>query len=135
MGKAIGIGGVFLHFKGEKEEIHAWYETHLGLLMGQYGAGFIEGDQLTVITFKDMPEPGMTMLNFRVDDIHSLVDHLKQEGCRIVSDITEYSYGFFAQFEDPFGNVLELWEPNEEEYRAMVMEEVKRYRNEKDNLK
>ena len=67
----------------------------------------------------------------KIDNIEELITHLEQEGCAITSKITEYPYGKFAQFKDPFKNYIELWEPNKEEYIKMVNTEIKNYKEKK----
>lgn len=125
MAKILGVGGVFLSFKGDKDELHRWYYEHLGLLMSDYGTGFFEGGQLMLITFsKEMASDAI--INFRVDDIEGMMKCLIHEGLE-TSEISHYPYGKFAHFLDPFGNKIELWEPNEENYREMVHQEIIRY--------
>ncbi len=132
MGKAIGIGGVFLHFKGELKDIHNWYEKELGLDMTDYGTGFLSGEQLCLLSFKRGDDEGhMPYLNLRVDGIDSLIDKFKQDGLKIMMDVENYPYGKFARFVDPFGNSIELWEPNEEEYIKMVQKEIEEYKKKK----
>ena len=70
----------------------------------------------------------MPYLNFRVDNIASIIEHLKKEKVEILSDIQNFDYGKFATFKDPFDNVIELWEANEEEYRRLVEIELKNYK-------
>jgi len=127
MAKAIGIGGIFLQFKGDKEELFKWYHQHLGLEISEYGTGFIEGRQLVLLMFKRQSEEGV-YINFRVDDIETLIHTFKQEGLKIVQELNYHDYGIFAQFEDPFGNVVELWEPNEENYKKMVLKEIELFK-------
>lgn len=133
MGKIVGIGGVFLGLKGEDQAVRDWYETHLQLDMTPYGTGFIEGDQLVLISFTRGTNETAPFINFRVDNLVEVIDHLQLVGCEITSDITEYSYGKFAQFKDPFGNYIELWEPYKEEYIKMVEDEIKVYKQKKSN--
>jgi|GEM_PF-4768043 hypothetical protein len=33
MAKILGLGGVLLSFKGDKEALHLWYHEHLGLII------------------------------------------------------------------------------------------------------
>ena len=47
-------------------------------------------------------------------------------------DIVIYDYGKFAHFTDPFGNYIELWEPNVEVYKKMVKSEIEDYLNKYD---
>lgn len=69
MGKAIGIGGVFIHFEGDTKQIFDFYEKYLQLDFSAYGSGFLSGEQLMVLTFKRNPDNPMPYINFRVDDI------------------------------------------------------------------
>lgn len=128
MGKAIGIGGVFIHFKGDSKEVFDWYEKYLGLEFSAYGSGFLSGRQLMVLTFKRDDDPNMPYLNLRVDDITSIIDKMKEDKVEIISDVVDYDYGKFATFKDIFGNVVELWEANPEEYIKMVEKEIESYK-------
>ena len=127
MGKAIGIGGVFLHFEGEEKQVLKWYHTYLGLELTEYGSGFLDGEQLVLLSFK-RENPKGVYLNLRVDNIDEIFDHFKKDNVKIVSPIKEYTYGKFGQFEDPFGNKVELWEPYVEEYKKMVLKEIEEYK-------
>lgn len=66
MAKAVGIGGIFIEFKGEKEEVQAFYNEHLGLDRSAYGSGFLQGEQLMLLSFKRDSEE-MPLINFRVN--------------------------------------------------------------------
>ena len=131
MGKAIGVGGVFLKFNGDDQQLRDWYEEHLQIKMSPYGTSFIEGDQLTLVSFTRGDSPTTPSINFRVDNIDEVISHLRSIGCEITSDIAEYPYGKFAHFRDPFDNYIELWEPYEDEYRKMVQEEILAYQEKK----
>lgn len=128
MAKAVGIGGVFLHFEGEEQAVMDWYEENLGLDMTPYGSGFIEGPQYILLSFKRGEEPNTPHLNIRVDDIDTLMENLKKQDLEVLLEVTEYPYGKFSRFVDPFGNPIELWEIYEEEYVKMVKQEVKNYK-------
>lgn len=129
MAKVVGLGGVFIHLEGDEKELQNWYEEHLGLDMTPYGTGFIEGEQMCLISFKrgDKPAP---QLNFRVDDIHELIENLRKV-TEITSEVQDYDYGKFAQIKDPFGNLIELWEPVVDVYKEMVRKEIKDYNDSK----
>lgn len=131
MGKAIGIGGVFIHMKGDSKALFDWYEKYLGLEFSAYGTGFLEGPQLMVLTFKRDDNPEMPYLNLRVDNIEEIINQLKKRRIKIISDIMSYPYGKFATFKDPFGNVVELWEADRDEYIKMVEDEIAKYKLEK----
>jgi len=51
------------------------------------------------------------MLNYRVDDLKSLLEALKAEGVTVDPKVKEYDYGKLARIMDPEGNRIELWEP------------------------
>jgi uncharacterized glyoxalase superfamily protein PhnB len=129
MAKAVGIGGVFLHFLGEEQELKDWYQDNLGFDMTDYGTGFVEGRQLVLLSFKRGKKPDTPYLNIRVDDIKQLMKDLPSKGAVVINDTKEYDYGFFSTIKDPFGNVLELWEVKEEAYIKMVEKEVQDYKN------
>ena len=131
MAKAVGIGGVFLHFEGDEQEVMNWYEENLGFDMTPYGTGFIDGDQMVLLSFKRGEKPKTPFLNIRVDDIDTLIESFKKQELKIISDVTEYPYGKFAQFIDPFGNPIELWEVYEEPYKEMVKQEIEDYKSKK----
>lgn len=52
MAKAMGVGGLFFEFYGDKEDVHKFYNNHLGLEMTEYGSEFISGEQLMLLSFK-----------------------------------------------------------------------------------
>ena len=123
MGKVIGIGGVFLGFKGDTSKLLKWYHDHLGVGVSTYGINFTEGEQLSLVTLTRKPDSEAAFINFRVDDITSLVQKLKNEKCEFTQEIEHFDYGKFATFIDPFGNKIELWEPHQDNYKDMVKKE------------
>lgn len=123
MAKVVGIGGIFLGFKGNEEDLHKWYESNLGLCIGPYGASFYESRELSLLTFKRAKDATTPYINFRVDDLEALLQTLLDKGIQITSPCKEYPYGKFAQIIDPFGNSIELWEAYEKDYRRMIDEE------------
>jgi len=127
MAKAIGVGGLFLNFNGEKDALHIFYQRYLGLDMSEYGSGFIQGEQMMLLSFKRESEE-MPLINFRVDHIEEIMNELRGIGL-VTDEIVDYEYGRFAHFTDPFGNYIELWEPEEEKYREMVRTEIEKYSN------
>ncbi len=128
MAKAVGIGGVFLHFEGDEKTVMKWYHDYLGLELSPYGSGFITGEQLVLLSFK-RGEGNHPFLNLRVDDLQEIISKFEVDNIEIVSDVKIYDYGKFAQFKDPFGNLVELWEPYIDEYIKMVKKERKDYKN------
>lgn len=55
------------------------------------------------------------MINYRVEDIGGLVEEFRKSNVPILDEIAEYAYGKFVHVLDPEGNILELWEPAEQE--------------------
>ena len=53
------------------------------------------------------------MVNYRVDDLHALVNVLRDEGCQVLVKVDDSEYRKFAWVIDPEGNKVELWEPPE----------------------
>lgn len=124
MAKVIGLGGIFLNFEGDKQQLQDWYETYLRLDMSDYGSGFTSGDQLMLLSFKR--NQGQALINFRVEGIKELLNDICNHGGKLLEK-EETPYGEFAIFMDPFGNKIELWEANVASYKQMVEEELKAY--------
>jgi predicted enzyme related to lactoylglutathione lyase len=123
MKKVTGIGGVF--FKAQDpEKIKQWYKDHLGIDAGAYGATFEWREEddpekkgaTAWNPFADKtkyfePSAKEFMINYRVENIETLVEELKKEGVTILDDIATYDYGKFVHIMDIEGNKIELWEP------------------------
>ena len=62
------------------------------------------------------------MINYRVENLVSLVEELKKEGVTITDTIQSVEYGKFLHIMDLEGNKLELWEPNDSEYAKLGIE-------------
>ncbi|ASS49292.1 MAG: glyoxalase [Candidatus Fluviicola riflensis] len=129
MGKAIGIGGIFMKYKDEAA-MKTWFETALGLTPNDYGVlfafngvadskrGFLQLGTFANTT-KYFGNPAQQyMINFRVTDLVGLEAHLRELGTVICDSIETYEYGSFLHIEDPEGNRIELWEPAEEEFES-----------------
>jgi predicted enzyme related to lactoylglutathione lyase len=57
------------------------------------------------------PSTAPFMVNYRVEDLHALVNALRAEGCNVLEKIDDSEYGKFAWVIDPERNKLELWQP------------------------
>lgn len=123
MKKVTGIGGVFFKCK-DPNKVKEWYNKHLGLDAGQYGATFewIQTEDpnkkgsTTWNTFTQTgkffdPSTKEFMINYRVENLDALVEELKKEGVTIVDKIESYDYGKFVHIMDIEGNKIQLWEP------------------------
>jgi D-3-phosphoglycerate dehydrogenase len=51
------------------------------------------------------------MQNFRVRNLETLLEQLKEEGVAVVGEMESYDYGKFGWILDLEGNKIELWEP------------------------
>ena len=124
MTRVRGIGGVF--FKSPNPEaLRAWYAKHLGIIsQGEAGATFpwnqpdspCEDNQTVWSIFPDTTKyfgesRATSMLNYVVDDLHTLLNALREEGVWVDPKVEEADYGKFGWIKDLDGNRVELWEP------------------------
>ncbi len=124
MKRVTGIGGIF--FKAQDASaLRAWYQRHLGIDVQEWGGTAFswtddEGKPVAGTTAwsidgppGDRFAPGIAtfMVNYRVDDLHALVEALRKEGCNVLEEIEDSEYGIFAWVIDPEGNKVELWQP------------------------
>lgn len=123
--RVTGIGGIF--FKAnDPAKLGEWYAKHLDIEME-------ENMPMTTFLWRRAEDPqqnGSTiwslmpkdtdyfgadeaqfMINYRVDDLDTLMDALKQEGVEILRPASDTPYGRFAAIRDPEGNGIELWQP------------------------
>ncbi len=132
MKRVTSIGGIFFKCK-DPDKIKEWYSTHLGLSNDKYGTSFewrqVEDNSKKGFTawstFKQDtkyfdPSEKEFMINYRVENIESLVEELKKEGVTVVDEIETFEYGKFVHILDPENNKIELWEPNDFEYDKIL---------------
>ena len=123
MKRVTGIGGIFFKCKDPKK-MNEWYNQHLGFNAGDYGMSFewreLETpDKVGTTQWSTFPEstkyfePSTKdfMINYRVENLESLVEQLKAEGITILDAIETYDYGKFVHILDMEGNKIQLWEP------------------------
>lgn len=123
MKKVTGLGGVFIKCENP-QKMNDWYAKNLGLQIGEYGTTFqwreldnpsIKGSTAWCTFAKESkyfnPSVKPFMINYRVENLVTMVDELKKENVTIVDEISEYEYGKFVHVLDPEGNIIELWEP------------------------
>lgn len=129
--KVTGIGGIFFKCKDPKK-MREWYQTHLGLNTGQYGAvfewrqgadttkkGFTQWSTFSEKTKYFEPSTKDFMINYRVENLEALVEQFKKDSVIIVDKIETVEYGKFIHIMDIEGNKIELWEPNDIEYEKL----------------
>ena len=132
--KVTGIGGIFFKCK-DPGKIKEWYRRHLGLNTGQYGAvfewrqgadttqkGFTQWSPFNEKTKYFEPSTKDFMINYRVENLETLVEDLSKSGVAIVDTIETYDYGKFVHILAIEGNKVELWEPNDLVYERMGKE-------------
>jgi len=124
MKRVTGIGGVFFYAR-DPVALRAWYQRHLGIDVQVWGgAAFTWTDEAgrpvggTTIwsvteTNSNLFAPGTAsfMVNYRVDDLPSLLQALRDEGCNVLEKTDDSEYGKFGWVIDPEGNKVELWQP------------------------
>jgi len=117
MAKITGLGGAFLRVNDPKK-LCAWYEEHLGIKSAYGSFSFPAADQrgrIAVAFFSKtsdyFPVTQPAMLNFQVDDLDAVLDHLVSAGVPVDSKREDSDYGRFGWFTDPEGNRIELWQP------------------------
>lgn len=121
--KVTGIGGVFFKCE-EPEKLKDWYSKQLGLITNEYGAVFEfrksdDNREKAYLNWSPMskdskqiePSKKDFMINYRVENIESLVDELKANGVTVLDEIESFEYGKFVHILDPENNKIELWEP------------------------
>lgn len=132
MKKVTGIGGIFLKCK-DPEKIKEWYKKNLGFETDQWGTnfewqqtdnpvkkGFTQWSPFPETTNYMEPSTKDFMINYRVENIETLVEEFKKEGVTVVDEIEIFEYGKFVHILDIEGNKIELWEPIDIEYDKIV---------------
>ena len=124
MKRVTGIGGIFFNAEDPKA-LCAWYKKHLGIDVQDWG-----GTAFTWTDAEGKPTKGTTiwsigpvggkhfapstssfMINYRVDDLASVLNALREEGCNVLEKADDSEYGKFGWVMDPEGNKVELWQP------------------------
>ena len=124
MQKVLGIGGVFVRAR-DREALAKWYRDYLGLEIDEQWWGAIlplrsehdRGGAHTVwssfagdTTYFGRAEQAF-MVNFRVCDLHAMLDQLRAADCQVDDKVEESEFGKFGWVTDLEGNRVELWEP------------------------
>lgn len=122
MKRVTGIGGIFIKAK-DPAALQAWYKKHLGIDVQPWGGtAFRWADDngkptagTTAWSVSDgayfEPSKSSFMVNYRVADLHGLLDQLREEGCQVLDKVDESDFGKFGWVMDPEGNKIELWQP------------------------
>lgn len=126
MARVTGIGGVFFKSKGDHKALAAWYQKHLGMPVESWGGAVLQwpedpgagtGATAWHVAAPESrwfaPSDASFMINYRVDDLTSLLANLRDAGIEILKGPDSDDNGTFAWIVDPDGNKVELWEPRQ----------------------
>jgi predicted enzyme related to lactoylglutathione lyase len=122
--RVTGIGGIFFKAK-DAPALRDWYKRHLGIDVQVWGGAsfdWTDADGLPTAgttawcinpqaSDQFAPSAASFMVNYRVDDLDGLIKMLREEGCKLVGDVSDSEYGKFGWVMDPEGNKIELWQP------------------------
>lgn len=124
MKRVTGIGGIFFNAR-DPVALRTWYQRHLGIDVQEWGGAAFswadgsgkpgQGTTIWSIGAADgkpfAPSTSSFMVNYRVDDLVSLLQALRDEGCQVLEKADDSEYGKFGWVMDPEGNKVELWQP------------------------
>jgi glyoxylase I family protein len=123
MERVTGIGGFFFRSK-DPHVLARWYADNLGVTMTphDYNAPAWRQEAGTTVfePFKQettyFGEPRLQwMINFRVRDLDRMVAQLQAKGIVVEVDPDTYPNGRFARLNDPEGNPIQLWQPDDKD--------------------
>ena len=113
-----GIGGFFFRAR-DPDALRAWYAGHLGVGSAPYGEWETAAGPSVFAPFPadtdHFAADRSWMLNLRVDDLDRLCASLRAAGVAVTTDPAwdMPGVGRFARIQDPEGNPVELWQPDE----------------------
>ena len=124
MKRVTGIGGIFFNAR-DPRALCVWYKKHLGIDVQEWGGTSftwsdadgnpMKGTTIWSVSSADSkhfaPSTSSFMINYRVDDLASLLQTLREEGCNVLEKTDDSEYGKFGWVMDPEGNKVELWQP------------------------
>jgi predicted enzyme related to lactoylglutathione lyase len=124
MKRVTGVGGIFFTAK-DPVALRAWYGRHLGIDVQDWGGAAFSwtddaGNPVSGATAWSISAEGSEafapstrpfMVNYRVEDLDSLLQALRDEGCDVLENTDDSEYGKFGWVMDPEGNKIELWQP------------------------
>ncbi len=113
----VTVSHVWVHTRDIARSI-SFYQNTLGLqIAGKFahGALFRAGEVLVGIHVEEGDRkcaPGGTLIVFRSDNIAAKFEELRRKGVKFLTDhIISEDFGNVADFRDPDGYLLEIWQP------------------------
>jgi glyoxylase I family protein len=108
-----GIGGFFFRAHDPKA-LQKWYQDNLGVSVPVWKqeagkTSFTAFSETTKYFGSDLTK--QWMINFRVNDLEKMAAQLQAAGITVKVDPEASPYGRFAHLNDPEGNPIELWQP------------------------
>ena len=124
MARVTGIGGIFFMAR-DPIALREWYRRHLGMDVQDWGGTAFRwngpenpaGVGTTVWSIFEAsstyfePSKSRFMINYRVEDLHAVLQQLRSEGCDVDDKVEESEFGRFGWVMDPEDNRIELWQP------------------------
>jgi catechol 2,3-dioxygenase-like lactoylglutathione lyase family enzyme len=127
MAKVTGVGGVFFKSRDPKA-LGAWYRDHMGVDVQSWGGapflwnrrdkpgiGYTVWSPFPEDTTHFDPSEKPFMVNLRVDDLEGMLRQLRDAGATVLDRFEKAENGSFGYVLDPEGNLLELWEPSDDD--------------------
>jgi glyoxylase I family protein len=123
MERVTGIGGFFFA-ASDPDALSQWYATHLGvdpIPRSHEESPWQQEEGPTAFTgmpagSEALGRPGAAWaINFRVRDLNAMTTQLEAAGISVQRDPEHYPIGFFASLQDPEGNSIQLWQPENRE--------------------
>jgi len=124
MKRVTGIGGIFFKAKdasgaiglvqtatSESMSKNGWHGFHWTDGEGKPVAGTTIWSIGSAQSEHFAPALQLSMVNYRVEDLHALVKVLREEGCNVLEKIDDSEYGKLPGSSIQKENKVELWQP------------------------
>lgn len=120
----LNFNGVTIIFNvADIERTRAFYREHLGIQFERYdeedGSAYLMtkiGQEVDLMVFKGDPKPGNTpnvVFGLADGGIDTLIERLASAGVEIVTPVSEAPGGWFADFRDPDGQIVSVYQAGE----------------------
>ena len=118
MKRVTGIGGIFFAAK-DPQKLKEWYERHLGIATLFLSNDVAHPSRSGYTVWNVFPKSSKMfesskkefVMNYRVEDLESLLSVLEKERIRIIGNVETDVNGKFASILDLEDNKVVLWEP------------------------